>query len=162
VNPPRDPLFHVLVTVGIAAAAGSACGKSRSTDSDEGAGGSSGTDSNGTGGSGGTIATGGAEIATGGAEIATGGAEIATGGAGIATGGTGISFGGSFGLGGEGGDSCVSTAQFWCRTYEPEPLDCECDPNAPITPEDCDGEVFRCVSYDPPLGCGCVLVTGPR
>ena len=157
-SPPRDRLFHVLVTLGIAAGAGTACGKSRSTESDEGAGGSSGSDPNGTGVSGDTSSTGGTGIATGGF-----GGIISTGGAGAATGGTGVSIGGNFGVGGEGGDGCQSTAQIICREYEPEPFDCACDPNGPITTEDCNGRgQFRCYSYEPPLGCTCVFITGPR
>ena len=158
-NSSRDRLFHVLVTLGIAAGTEAGCDSlSRSSDSDEGAGGSSGSDPSRTGGTAGAPATGGA-IATGGA-VATGGA-IAIGGA-IATGGTGISFGGGFGFGGEGGAACDSTAQITCLTYEPEPLDCYCDPNAPITSDDCDNRNFVCYSYDPPLGCACVFITGPR
>jgi hypothetical protein len=160
VNPPRDRLFHVLVTLGIAAASGAACGKSHSTASDEGAGGSSGSDPNETGGSAGTSSLGGSS-----GEIVTAGfaGVIATGGTGAEAGGAGPAIGGNFGLGGEGGDSCESTAQIWCQTYEPEPLDCYCDPNAPITPEDCTGRgQFRCESYDPPLSCQCIYITGPR
>lgn len=159
-NPPCDRLFHVLVTLGIAAGTTAACGKSRSTDSDEGTGGSSGSDPSETGGSAGTSSLGGSSGA-----ITTGGVAgvLATGGTGAATGGAGPAVGGTLGLGGEGGDGCESTAQIGCQAYEPEPFDCVCDPSAPITPEDCNGRgQFRCYSYDPPLGCSCIYITGPR
>lgn len=52
---------------------------------------------------------------------------------------------------------CPETEQFHCESYDPL-LNCICDPNAPVTPEDCDHpQHFRCEGYwsGGPYGCFC-------
>ncbi len=69
--------------------------------------------------------------------------------------------------GGEGGQQalpdCAHSEQIGCTAYVPTPTDCACDPTRPATEADCSGAFhFSCESYDPPLGCECVIYTGPK
>jgi len=67
---------------------------------------------------------------------------------------------------GEGGDAsptpCEHTQQYLCASVNGV-VECRCDPYAPLSQADCDaGREFSCMSYDPPTGCDCGLVTGPK
>lgn len=57
---------------------------------------------------------------------------------------------------------CEHTQQLACGSYDPRPADCVCDPNAPLSENDCTNRRFECAAYDPPTGCECVYITGPK
>jgi hypothetical protein len=162
----QDKLFHVVVVLGSAMITGGACSaQSTSRGERHHGGGNAGAADAGSSGIGGT---------------STGGV-IATGGLGAIPNAGGTGGGGMTGGAGSGGvppqcdagpggemsasgapsspDDCVNGAQFRCAQYEPEPLDCACDPVAPLAAECCPpGERFFCRGgYDPPIGCVCEI-----
>ena len=163
-KPPPDKLFHVIVVLGSAMVAGGACGQSNSRGRDHGGGsGSGGRDDGGSAGSGGVFSIAGMS-ATGGtfAGAPTGGTAggLLTGGTGSDPPECGPGAAGETQAGGapNSADDCANSAQFWCVAYAPEPVDCVCDPAAPLAPECCPGSNFTCRGgYDPPIGCRCEL-----
>jgi len=58
--------------------------------------------------------------------------------------------------------ACEHSQQLTCRTYVPQPLECVCNLDAPLSEQDCKNRRFECAAYDPPTGCECVYITGPR
>jgi hypothetical protein len=172
-KPRGDKLFHVIVVLGSAMVAGGACGQSKREHVDDGdgrgsggSGGSGGREQAGSAGFGGVFVVAGMS-GSGGIMIEppTGG----TAGNGV-TGGTGAvprecepAAGGEMQAGGapNSADDCANSAQFRCVAYEPEPVDCACDPYAPPAPECCTGNTrFFCEGgYDPPLGCSCDFIS---
>jgi hypothetical protein len=70
--------------------------------------------------------------------------------------------GGAPSFGGEGGSGartpCEHDQQYLCYSN-----DCFCDANAPLSKDDCGFNFqFECMSYDPPTGCTCSYITGPK
>lgn len=161
----RDPLFHVVVALGAAAAAG-ACGETnRSPTTPSSAGGeNAGAAPSGGGGSGGGGGEG-AQIIVAGvagdvAHVPAAGAPSDPCAGGAAT--VAVSIDGD--AGGQGGAlSDCPLPQLRCASYSPTPTDCVCNRGAPLSACDCrGGRYWDCFNFDPPTGCECSLATGPK
>jgi hypothetical protein len=163
----RDPLFHVVVALGAAAAVG-ACGDTqRSPGSTSAAAGqNAGGEPTGVGGVGGG---GGPQLVVAGIAGASAGSGTDVNVAGAlsddcAGGVANVTLSTDAGAAGQGGDvtDCPSP-QLRCATYSPTPTDCSCDRTSPLSACDCLGEhIWDCFKFDPPTGCQCSIATGPR
>lgn len=59
----------------------------------------------------------------------------------------------------DGPEDCAAPQQLHCESYEP-PTQCVCDPEAPLSPDDCPfSQQFTCAAWwnTPPWGCVCDL-----
>jgi hypothetical protein len=147
-----ERLFHVIVVLGAATTTGAGCAaKSHSVPGSGGAGSSSG----------------GAGSSSGGMPTTPGGGSWSINAAG-SLGSGGASLAGSSGAGepgGEGGAAsrtpCEHDQQYLCYPID-ERVECYCDENAPLSQADCPDRTFECMSYDPPIGCTCSYITGPK
>lgn len=169
-KPRRDKLFHVIVVLGSAMVAGGACGQSKRGQVDDGdgrgSGGSSGREQGGSAGVGGVFVVAGMS-GSGGVRLEppTGGTagNGVTGGSGGFLPGCEPAAGGEMQAGGvpNSADDCANSAQFRCVAYDPEPVDCACDPYAPLAPECCVNDTrYVCQGgYDPPIGCRCDFIS---
>lgn len=159
----RDPLFHVVVTLGAAAAASGACGQGANSRHNTAA--ASGASAGRAGGAGGA---GGAEPVI---QIPEAGSQSNEPGGGAlndpcSPGGATSNVPVEAGAPGTGGEAATlahcPSQQLRCLTYTPTPTDCVCDLNGPLSTCDCPGEIFTCAVFDPPAGCQCSLITGPK
>jgi hypothetical protein len=164
----RDPLFHVVVALGAAAAAG-ACGDSRRSpeSTSAAAGQNAGGEPTGVGGAGGDAvhlvvagaASAGASAGSG-TDVNVAGALSDDCAGGVAN----VTIGADAGAGGASTE--CPTPQLRCASYSPTPTDCSCDPTAPLSACDCTERNFMgwsCAVFDPPMGCECVdYITGPK
>lgn len=165
----RDPLFHVVVMLG-AAAAVVACGETARPH-----GGNAGSAGEGTGTGGGGGGGAGAGVGGEGPQLVTPGAAGQD--ANVTTAGTRndpCSGGGQTGAVPEGDGSAGEAAgladcpppQLRCASYSPAPTDCSCIRGAPLSVCDClnrNSEGWTCAVFDPPMGCECVgYITGPK
>jgi hypothetical protein len=146
-----ERLFHVIVVLGTATTTAAGCAaKSHSLP-----------------GSGGTSGSGGAGSGGGGMPATPGGGSWSINAAG-SLGSGGVSLAGSSGAGGPGGEGgaaartpCEHDQQYLCYAVD-HIVECSCDENAPLSDADCPGRAFECMSYDPPTGCTCSYITGPK
>jgi hypothetical protein len=146
-----ERLFHVIVVLGTATStAGGCAAKSHSVPANGGASSGGGAGSS----SGGMPAT-----PAGGSWSINAAGSLGSGGASLA-GGSGAGE-----PGGEGGAAsrtpCEHAQQYLCYSFD-DNVECTCDENAPLSEADCPGRVFECMSYDPPTGCTCSIITGPK
>jgi hypothetical protein len=154
-----ERLFHVIVVLGTATTTAAGCAaKSHSVPGSGGAGpssGGAGSSSGGAGSSSGGMPT----TPSGGSWSINAAGSLGSGGAALAGGsGTGEP-------GGEGGTAartpCEHDQQYLCSAVD-HIVQCACDENAPLSEADCPGRAFECMSYDPPTGCTCSYITGPK
>jgi hypothetical protein len=151
----RDPLFQVVVMLGAAAATG-ACGEAnRGPDRPAVTGGMAGA-SAGLGGEGATLA---GPSAAGQSAINPGGAPNDPCSEGGANGGMSLD---AASVGEAGAFADCPPAQLRCTSYTPTPTECSCDPQAPLSACDCTDRNWTCMVFDPPMGCTCSYITGPR
>jgi len=169
----RDPLFHVVVALGAAAAVG-ACGDTqRSPGSNSAAAGhnAGGEPTGGVGGGGGGGGGGGegAQLVVAGIAGTSAGSGTDVNAAGAlnadcAGGVANAAIGADAGAGGASTD--CPTPQLRCASYSPTPTDCSCARSAPLSACDCTERNFMgwsCAVFDPPMGCECVdYITGPK
>jgi hypothetical protein len=161
----RDPLFHVVVMLG-AAAAVVACGETARPH----------------GGNAGSAGEGAGSATGGGGDAGGDSPQLVTPGAAgqdaiVTTAGTRndpCSGGGQTGAVPQGDGSAGEAAgladcppqQLRCASYSPAPTDCSCNRNAPLSACDCrsgNWTDWTCAVFDPPTGCECVgYITGPR
>ncbi|MES1188329.1 MAG: hypothetical protein ABUL60_31225 [Myxococcales bacterium] len=171
----RDPLFHVVVALGAAAAVG-ACGDTKrspgntSAAAGQNAGGEpTGVGGGGVGGVGGVGGGEGAQLMVAGVAGASAGSatDVNAAGALNADCAGGVANAAIDADAGAGGASTeCPTPQLRCTSYSPTPTDCTCARSAPLSACDCTEHNYKgwsCAVFDPPMGCECVdYITGPK